>query len=184
MLNPGESIVVVHNRAAFISRYGTGIRVAGEYSGSLDNAGDDLTLLGPLGEPILDFSYDPSWYPITDGGGFSLVAVDPTAPAERLGSGAELAALELAGRFSRQHRSAPAARGAQRHLAFRQRAQAGLARQFRQLQLIFGRLSRGAGRMDAGDRFAGSSGWPVGGDVIVTDRASFYRLQGQPVSFH
>ena len=80
LLNPGESIVVVHNLAAFISRYGTGIRVAGEFSGSLDNAGERLTLLGPLGEPILDFSYDPSWYPITDGGGFSLVTVDPAAP--------------------------------------------------------------------------------------------------------
>ena len=88
LLNPGESIVVVHNRAAFISRYGTGIRVAGEFSGSLDNAGESLTLLGPLGEPILDFSYDPSWYPITDGGGFSLVAADLTAPAGRLGPGA------------------------------------------------------------------------------------------------
>ena len=79
LLNPGEFIVVVHNQAAFISRYGTGIRVAGEFSGSLDNAGESLTLLGPLGEPILDFSYDPSWYPITDGGGFTLVAADPTA---------------------------------------------------------------------------------------------------------
>jgi hypothetical protein len=80
LLNPGESIVVVHNQAAFISRYGTGIRIAGEFSGSLDNAGERLTLVGPLGEPILDFSYDPSWYPITDGGGFSLVATDLTAP--------------------------------------------------------------------------------------------------------
>ena len=85
LLNPGECIVVVHNRAAFISRYGTGIRIAGEFSGSLENAGDDLTLLGPMGEPILDFSYDPSWYPITDGGGFSLVAVDPTARPDAWG---------------------------------------------------------------------------------------------------
>ena len=80
LLNPGESIVVVHNLAAFVSRYGTGIRVAGQFSGSLNNAGEDLTLTGPLGEPILDFSYDPAWYPATDGGGFSLVAVDPNAP--------------------------------------------------------------------------------------------------------
>jgi hypothetical protein len=85
LLNPGESIVVVHNRAAFISRYGTGIRVAGEFSGALDNAGERLTLLGPLGELILDFSYSPSWYPITDGGGFSLVAADPTAPPSAWG---------------------------------------------------------------------------------------------------
>jgi CotH kinase protein/Lamin Tail Domain/Chitobiase/beta-hexosaminidase C-terminal domain/Legume lectin domain len=85
LLNPGESIVVVHNLAAFISRYGAGIRVAGEFSGSLDNAGEHLTLTGPLGEPILDFSYDPAWYPATDGGGFSLVAVNPNAPPSAWG---------------------------------------------------------------------------------------------------
>jgi hypothetical protein len=85
LLNPGESIVVVHNLAAFVSRYGTGIRVAGEFSGSLDNAGERLTLTGPLGEPILDFSYDPAWYPATDSGGFSLVAANPNAPPSAWG---------------------------------------------------------------------------------------------------
>jgi hypothetical protein len=85
LLNPGESIVVVHNLAAFTSRYGSGVRVAGEFSGSLANEGEALTLLGPLGEPILDFSYNPAWYPITDGGGFSLVAVDPAAPPSAWG---------------------------------------------------------------------------------------------------
>jgi hypothetical protein len=77
LLAPGESIVVVRNRPAFESRYGTSIRIAGEYSGALDNAGDHLVLFGPVGEPILDFSYDPNWYPITDGDGFSLVITDP-----------------------------------------------------------------------------------------------------------
>lgn len=83
LLNPGETIVVVRNLAAFTCLYGGGIRVAGEFSGSLSNASERLTLTGPVGEPILDFIYDPVWYPVTDGGGFSLVAVDPTnsAPA-------------------------------------------------------------------------------------------------------
>ena len=85
LLNPGETIVVVHNLAAFTSRYGNLIRVAGEFSGSLNNAGDHLTLLGPVGEPILDFSYDPAWYPFTDGAGYSLVVVDPTAPTSDWG---------------------------------------------------------------------------------------------------
>lgn len=85
LLNPGESIVVVHNLAAFTSRYGTGIRIAGEFTGSLSNEGERLTLLGSLGEPVLDFSYNPSWYPITDGSGFSLVAADPTAPPANWG---------------------------------------------------------------------------------------------------
>lgn len=85
LLSPGESIVVVKNRAAFQSRYGPAIRVAGEYSGSLDNGGDHLVLLGPVGETILDFSYDPNWYPITDGDGFSLVIVDPNLPTSAWG---------------------------------------------------------------------------------------------------
>jgi hypothetical protein len=85
LLSPGEYIVVVRNLTAFTSRYGTGIRVAGEYSGSLNNAGDRLSLLGPVGEPILDFSYDPTWFPITDGGGHSLVVVDPFAPPSSWG---------------------------------------------------------------------------------------------------
>lgn len=72
-LAPGERLVVVKNRAAFISRYGANIRIAGEFTGSLNNAGDRLTLLGPLGEPIHDFEYNDRWYPITDGPGFSLV---------------------------------------------------------------------------------------------------------------
>lgn len=76
LLKPGESIVVVHNLAAFTSRYGTNIRVAGEFSGSLADEGELLTLEGPLGEPILNFSYAPTWYPVTDGGGFSLVAAN------------------------------------------------------------------------------------------------------------
>jgi hypothetical protein len=81
LLNPGASAVIVHNLAAFESRYGTGLPVAGEFFGSLDNAGDRLTLLGPLGEPILDFSYEPTWYPSTDGGGFSLVAGEIIGPS-------------------------------------------------------------------------------------------------------
>lgn len=85
LLAPGASVVVVHNRAAFESRYGTGLPVAGEFSGSLANEGDRLMLQGPLGEPILDFSYDPAWYPSTDGGGYSLVVADPNAPTANWG---------------------------------------------------------------------------------------------------
>jgi hypothetical protein len=84
-LLPSESIVVVANRDAFVSRYGNLIRIAGQYSGNLANEGERLALLGPLGEPILDFSYDPAWYPTTDGVGYSLVVVDPFAPTSAWG---------------------------------------------------------------------------------------------------
>lgn len=75
-LAPGERAVVICNPAAFESRYGSGIRIAGTYTNQLDNAGESLLLTGPLGEPIHDFRYAPDWHPITDGHGFSLVLVD------------------------------------------------------------------------------------------------------------
>ncbi len=75
-LGPGQYVLVVKNLAAFASRYGLMANIAGEYTGSLDNAGEHLAIAGPLGEPIQDFSYNPTWHPATDGLGYSLVAVD------------------------------------------------------------------------------------------------------------
>jgi hypothetical protein len=78
-LGPGQRAVVVRNRAAFSSRYPAATSIAGEYLGSLDNSGERLALLGSLLEPIHDFRYENSWYPITDGLGFSLVIADENA---------------------------------------------------------------------------------------------------------
>lgn len=78
-LAPGAFVLVVQNRAAFNARYPGVTNVAGEYSGSLDNAGERLVLEGPLREPILDFAYGDG-LPVTDGPGFSLVIRDDTAP--------------------------------------------------------------------------------------------------------
>ena len=72
-LGPGQYVVLVANRAAFLSRYPTVTNVAGQYTGKLDNGGERLYLEGALKEPILDFAYDDAWYPTTDGEGFSLV---------------------------------------------------------------------------------------------------------------
>jgi hypothetical protein len=77
-LDPGARTVVVANIAAFQSRYGTAIPIAGQFTGDLDNGGEKVTLAGPLGETIQSFSYKDSWLPQTDGDGFSLVAIDPT----------------------------------------------------------------------------------------------------------
>ncbi len=85
-LAPGERILVVKNLAAFNLRYGPVSRVAGYYSGNLNNAGEHLRLQDAAGRAILDFSYADGWYPITDGFGFSLVAVDENAPASTWGS--------------------------------------------------------------------------------------------------
>jgi hypothetical protein len=79
-LPPGQTLLVVKNLAAFLSRYGPGRLVAGEYAGSLDNNGENLRLEDASGEKILDFTYRDDWYRITAGAGFSLVALDDEAP--------------------------------------------------------------------------------------------------------
>lgn len=79
-LAAGQAVVLVKNPAAFAARYGGGATVAGVYSGLLDNAGERLRLLDAANEEVLDFSYNNSWYPVTDGLGFSLVIRNENAP--------------------------------------------------------------------------------------------------------
>jgi hypothetical protein len=79
-LGPGESALLVKNRAAFTARYGAGFRIAGEYLGTLDNDGERVQLEDRFHEKILEFRYNDAWYPVTDGAGFSLVIVDEPAP--------------------------------------------------------------------------------------------------------
>ncbi|HYV32370.1 MAG TPA: lamin tail domain-containing protein, partial [Candidatus Binatia bacterium] len=78
-LGPGQRVLVVKNLAAFTARYGGGFSIAGQYLGALENNGERIQLLDADNEEILDFSYNNSWYPITDGAGFSLVIVDENA---------------------------------------------------------------------------------------------------------
>ncbi len=78
-LAPGASVLVVKNAALFALRYGGGFPIAGQYEGSLENAGERVELIDAVGEEILDFSYNNSWYPLTDGLGFSLVVRNQAA---------------------------------------------------------------------------------------------------------
>jgi len=78
-LAPSAHVLVVRNLAAFTSRYGTLANIAGQYSGILNNAGENIQLDDAVGEKVLNFSYNNSWYPITDGPGASLVIVDQNA---------------------------------------------------------------------------------------------------------
>jgi hypothetical protein len=82
ILAPGAFVVVVKNAAAFAARYGTNINVAGGYLGQLSDGGEQLTLLGSLGETVQDFTYGGGWYPAADGLGFSLVIRDVNGPLE------------------------------------------------------------------------------------------------------
>jgi hypothetical protein len=80
-LQPGEYVVVVADLASFRSAYGAAPRVAGQYSGNLNNGGEEIVLQlpAPLEAAILRFSYDSTWYPRTDGDGMSLTIRDPAA---------------------------------------------------------------------------------------------------------
>ena len=82
MLAGGDYVVVASNANNYRGRYGDTETLIGEFDGSLNNNGERirLTLPAPNITNILDFEYEPSWYPETDGGGFSLVIVDPHGP--------------------------------------------------------------------------------------------------------
>jgi hypothetical protein len=77
-LQPGQFLLLVQNRDIFENRYGTGLPIAGQFEGALNNAGEKLQLSDALGNPIQTVDYKDSWYEITDGDGFSLTAVDPS----------------------------------------------------------------------------------------------------------
>ncbi len=83
-LGPGQRAVVVANLAAFRQRYGDGPTVLGEYGTGpeathLNNGGETLRLENSLGQALHELSYDDSWYPLTDGDGFSLEALEISA---------------------------------------------------------------------------------------------------------
>jgi hypothetical protein len=80
VLTPGQQAVVVSHLAAFQARYGGTPLVLGTYANRLANDGDHIVLEGNLHEPIHDFNYSDEWYPITDGGGFSLQIINENDP--------------------------------------------------------------------------------------------------------
>ena len=81
-LAAGQYVLVVANTAAFAYRYGSGLNVAGQFTGNLANGGETLVLQlpAPYDAAVLRFAYSPTWYPATAGGGYSLVLTDPSAP--------------------------------------------------------------------------------------------------------
>jgi hypothetical protein len=88
VLAPGEHVVLVKNRNAFLTRYpGREVVIGGEYSGNLSNGGERLRLIDSLGVVLLDFTYDdvPPWRVEADGNGPSLVIVDATGAAAEWG---------------------------------------------------------------------------------------------------
>jgi hypothetical protein len=80
ILQPDAFLVIVRNQSAFEARYGNSSNIAGEFTGALNNQGETLVLEDANGEKILEFDYDNSWHPITEGLGFSLRIKDAMAP--------------------------------------------------------------------------------------------------------
>ncbi len=75
---PGDYCLVVKDLAAFEARYTSGLPVAGQYDGSLSNAGERIELQDALGKVIHSLRYEDDWYKITDGTGYSLTVIDPS----------------------------------------------------------------------------------------------------------
>ncbi len=79
-LAPGARVLVVKNLAAFQSEFGTGLPVAqGVFTGSLDNAGETITLRRADSTLVRTFGYsdDPPWPVLPDTAGHSLVLISP-----------------------------------------------------------------------------------------------------------
>ncbi len=89
VLLPGEHVVVVKDQALFDARYRTasspwyhaGIRVAGAFSGSLSNGGEEITVRAADQSPVYSFTFEDEgvWPGRADGGGSSLELKNPEA---------------------------------------------------------------------------------------------------------
>jgi len=77
VLAPGGHVLVVKNASAFEAVYGPDLPIAGEYEGSLSNAGERIRLLDAAEQVIEDFRFEDNWYEGTDGAGYSLVVREP-----------------------------------------------------------------------------------------------------------
>ena len=87
--------MVVKDRKVFRKRYGTEIKIVGEYKGKLSNGGERLSLVTGGGEVLAEFDYSDKWYKSTDGKGYSLILTD--LQSNRLGSKKAWQASEVIG---------------------------------------------------------------------------------------
>lgn len=81
-LGAGERVVLVRNREAFALRYPEVQGIAGEYEVGLDDAARQISIRGPLEEPVFEAGYPASANPMTEGVGFSMVPRDPSSREE------------------------------------------------------------------------------------------------------
>ena len=74
-LESGQVLVLAANLEQFQLLY-PGVPVFGVFEGSLNNAGERITLRDAVGENVLDFRYDDTWYPAGKVDGRSLEILD------------------------------------------------------------------------------------------------------------
>jgi hypothetical protein len=99
VLAPGARVVVVANKAAFEKRYGAGKLVAGEFSGTLDNGGELVTLFNAADATLRTLTYDDvgPWPAETDGTGYSLVLRRPQSNPDPSIAGNWRTSIEIGG---------------------------------------------------------------------------------------
>jgi hypothetical protein len=89
-LGPGDFVLVVENKGAFESLYGTSIsdKIAGQYNGKLSNDGENISLVDLWNGTIAEFEYNDGrgWPLSADGGGHSLVPLTSALLGEPDGS--------------------------------------------------------------------------------------------------
>jgi hypothetical protein len=73
-LGPAEQIYLAKNPEAFQQVYGTNFVLVGPYLGQLSNSGETVTLYDPLGEKVLDFTFDNAWFGAIEGRSLLVVA--------------------------------------------------------------------------------------------------------------
>lgn len=83
-LEPGDTIVVVEDTAAFSTKYPhfNGV-IAGEYTGRLSNKSEAIKLTDATGQVVQQFTYQDTWFPSTDGDGYSLEITDALADLDQ-----------------------------------------------------------------------------------------------------
>jgi spore coat protein H len=81
-LPPGGFVVVCRNRSEFVDRYGSGVRLAGEFAGRLSHGGERLELAEHSGKIVDSVKYSDRapWPLAADGASASLERISPYAP--------------------------------------------------------------------------------------------------------
>ena len=89
-LGPGKFVLVVRNKAAFTSRYGSALSsiIAGQYQGKLANNGEKVALVDFWNGTVAEFEYGDGrgWPLAADGGGHSLVPLETALLGQPQGS--------------------------------------------------------------------------------------------------